>query len=306
MWKRLRFVCLTLAVLGMAQLGRAQFTDPRNYENTPVGINQLELAYSYAHSNASIDTSLLVAGAKLNLNEGMIDYTRYFGLLHHLAWIKGSFPVAGLGGSVEGTSLHSSISGGGDSNYEMAVLLKGGPALSADEFANYKPTTTVGVSLGVTAPTGQYDPNRVLNLGADRWAFKPEIGVSHPFGPEQKWVADVYGNAEFYTDNTSYHGTQILSQDPLPGLEGHISYSFRESLWASLDTRYSSRGDTFLNHVYQNDRQQNLTLGSELHLSLNSRNSLVFVFAKAVVHHNGPTLTGFTVRYDYSWGKGYR
>jgi hypothetical protein len=41
-------------------------------------------------------------------------------------------------------------------------------------------------------------------------------------------------------------------------------------------------------------------------VSPNSRNSFTFEFAKAAVHRNGPSLTGFAVRYDYTWGKGYR
>lgn len=115
----------------------------------------------------------------------------------------------------------------------MAALLKGGPALSVAQFENYEPTTTVGVSLTITAPTGQYDANKVLNLGSKRWSFKPEFAVSHPFGPEQKWRFDAYANADFYTDNTTYQRTKVLRQLPLPGLEGHIIRSFWNSpnLW---------------------------------------------------------------------------
>jgi Putative MetA-pathway of phenol degradation len=174
------------------------------------------------------------------------------------------------------------------------------------EFEDYKPTTTLGVSLTTTAPTGLYHPDKILNLGSDRWSFKPEIAMSHPFGPEQKWEFDAYGNVYFYTDNTSYHGRQILRQQPLPGLEGHISYTFNDSLWASLDTRYSFRGTTFVNSIDQNNAQQNFILGSEMIVSINSRNSLLFEFAKALAHQNGPALIGFSVKYDYTWGKGYK
>jgi len=306
MGKRLLFVSLVLAVLHTPDQVYAQFTDPRNYNNTPVGVNQLELDYYYAHSDASIDTSLIVAGAKFNLNEGIIDYTRYFGFIHRLAWVEGTLPLAGLEGSVTGTNISGSTTGTGDSSYQVAVLLRGGPALSVAQFANYKPTTTVGMSLTITAPTGQFNLSKVLNLGSNRWSFKPEFAVSHPFGPEQKWELDVYANAYFYTDNTSYLGTKILRQQPLPGLEGHISYSFVDRLWASLDTRYAFGGDAFVNGVNQNNAQQNFILGSEVNVSINRQNSFVFEFAKPLVHQNGPTYTGFALRYFYSWGKGYR
>ena len=166
--------CFAVALFHVAIQACAQFTDPRNYDNTPVGINQLELGYAYVHANASIDTSVIVTGAKLNLNEGIVDYTRYFGLFHRLAWVEATVPIAGLSGSISGTNINGTVTGAGDSSYELAMLLKGGPALSVAQFEGYKPTTTLGVSFTMTAPTGLYDANKILNLGTDRWSFKPE------------------------------------------------------------------------------------------------------------------------------------
>jgi len=306
MCKRLVFLYLFLAVLCRPDQARAQFTDPRAYDNTPVGVSQLELAYAYAHANASIDTALIIAGAEFDLNQGTVEYTRYFNFFHRTAWVNASLPLAGLNGSVTGTNIHGSLTDAGDSSYELAMLVKGGPALSVKKFADFRPITSVGVSLTLTAPTGQYNPNKVLNLGSDRWSFKPEIGISHPFGSKQKWVIDGYASAYFFTDNTSYHGVEILRQQPLPGFEGHISYSFTDNLWVSLDTRYSFRGDTLINDTDQNNPQQNFILGSEVNVSVNSRTQLVFKFAKAMVHQTGPAYTGLSVEYIYSWGKGYR
>src|SRR5271170_4646770 len=206
MCKWLLFVCLALSLAYDPHTVRAQFTYPRTYENSPVGVNQFELGYAYAHSDASIDTSIIVAGAKLNLNQGFIDYTRYFSLFHRMAWVEPTLPIAGLSGAISGTNISASTTGTGDSSYQIATLLKGGPALTPDQFANYKPAATIGVSLTFTAPTGLYDGNKLLNLGSDRWSFKPEVAFSQPFGAGQKWEVDLYGNAYFLTDNTPYHG----------------------------------------------------------------------------------------------------
>jgi hypothetical protein len=306
MRKRLLYVCFALVVTRAPDRAYAQFTDSRTYTNSPVGINQVELAYVYEHSDTSIDTSLIVGGAKFNVNQGIITYTRSFDLFHHLTWFEPSFPIAGLAGSISGTNINGSVTGTGDSDYQIGMLLKGGRALSVSAFETYKPTTTVGVSLTFTAPTGRYDQNKLFNLGSDRWSFKPEVGVSKPFGQEQKWAIDSYVNSYFFTDNTSYRGLEILKQRPLPGVEAHFSYTFSNAVWASLDTRYSFRGDTLVNGVNQNDAQRNFILGSEVNVSLNARNTLVFVLAKALVHKNGPSIDGFAVRYDYTWGKGYR
>jgi len=306
MRRRLVFACCALAVfLGPADAG-AQFTDARNYENTPVGLNQVEFGYAYVRANASVDPALIIADAKLDLNQAIIDYTRYFGLFHRLASVEVAVPVAGLGGSITGTEIQGSISGAGDSVYSLSMLLKGGPALSVPEFENYKPATIVGASVTVTAPTGAYNADRILNLGADRWSFKPEIAVSHPFGPDQKWQVDAYANAYFYTDNTTYHGREILRQQPLPGFEGHLSYSFTDDLWVSFDARYSFRGTTVVDGVDQDNAQRNVVLGSEMSVSIDSRNSLLIEVVKAAVHRNGPAAVGLAVKYDYVWGKGYK
>lgn len=305
MRQRLLFVCFAWMVARLPAL-HAQFTDPRTYTNSPVGVNQIEAFYSYTRSNTSIDTSLIVTGAKFHLNQGIIDYTRYFGLLHRMAWVQPSLSIAGLTGSISGTNIQGSVTGTGDLSCQMGMLLKGGPALSISEFENFKPGRSMGVSFTLTAPTGRYDQNKLLNLGSGRWSFKPEFGFSQPFGREQKWEFDAYANSYFYTDNTAYRGVEVLSQRPLPAAEAHLSYTFNNAVWASLDTRFSSRGNTLINGVGQNNVQENFILGSEVNVSLNARNTLIFVLAKAFVHQNGPSAGGFAVRYDYTWGEGYR
>jgi hypothetical protein len=99
---------------------------------------------------------------------------------------------------------------------------------------------------------------------------------------------------------------EVLRQQPLPAFEGHISYSFLDSLLGSLDARYSFRGDTSVDNLDQNDSQRNFILGSEVIVSLNVRNSFRVTVAKALVHRNGPAVTDISVKYDYVWGKGYR
>jgi hypothetical protein len=284
----------------------AQFTDPHSYDNTPVGVNQVELGYAFVHGNASIDPSLAIAGASLNLNQLTVDYTRYFGLARRVMWLDAAVPVAHLAGAVTGTSIAGSTAAAGDSSYALTMLLKSGPALTAAQFDDYMPTTALGVSVTVTAPTGQYNGDRVLDLGADRWSFKPEVALSPPFGPDQKWQLDAYVNTFFYTDNTSYHGREILRQEPLVGLEGHVSYSLNESLWVAVDTRFSSRGVTVVDGANQDNQQRNVIVGSEINLSITPRHSLLFEIGKSWVHQNSPDVIGFAVKYDFNWSRARR
>jgi hypothetical protein len=293
--------CFVFTLLYTPHRALAQFNDARAYDNTAVGTNQLELNYAHVHANASLDPSLAIADARLNINQGIVDYMYYFGLFHRLAWVEAGVPFAGLSGSVAGTNVHGSANGAGDSSYQLAILLKGGPALTVEQFDNYKRATSLGLSLTIPAPTGSDQSNKILNLGSNRWSFKPEIALNHPFGVARKWEFDVYGNVSFYTDNLSYHGKEVLRQQPLPGIEGHISYSFNDRVWISLDTRYSFRATTFLDGVSQNNAQQNFSLGSELNIALSPQNSLTLEFAKVLVHQNGPAATAFSMKYDYTW-----
>jgi hypothetical protein len=282
-----------------------QFTDARTYANTPVNVNQLELDYAHATADDSIDTSLVIGGAHLEVNEATVAYTRTFGIMGQSAWIKADVPFAYVSGSVPGSGVSRSVAGAGDASLQLTTLLLGGPALSVADFEKHEPTTSVGVSLTVSGPSGQYDPDRVLNLGSDRWSFKPELGISHPFGRDQKWVVDGYLYSYFFTDNTEYHGQEILRQEPLPGFETHISYNITPYLWASVDANYSFRGTTFIDGVDQNNAQKNLTVGTETYWTIDPRNSLAFVFAKSVIHENAPISTEVVLKYLYTWGPGY-
>jgi len=211
-------------------------------------------------------------------------------------------PFGSVSGSVTGTRITGSVAGAGDASLEIAALLKGGSAMSVADFASYSPTTIVGVSLTVTGPTGEYNADKLLNLGSDRWSFKPQIAISQPFGRERKWQVDGYASVVFFTDNTAYHGREILRQEPLLGIEGHVSYSFTSDLWTSLDASYLFRGDTVVDNVDQQDLQKHLTVGTETNWSPTPRNSLVFVLEKSVVHQNAPSYTGVELKYFYSWG----
>jgi hypothetical protein len=68
--------------------------------------------------------------------------------------VEASVPIANLSGSITGTDITGSTTGTGDSGYTAAILLKGGPALSPEQFANAVTTTSIGLSLS-TPPTGQ-------------------------------------------------------------------------------------------------------------------------------------------------------
>jgi hypothetical protein len=50
--------------------------------------------------------------------------------------------------------------------------------------------------LQVIAPTGQYYPERLINLGTNRWALKPQWGYAWNY---EKWIWEAYLPVPGYT-----------------------------------------------------------------------------------------------------------
>ena len=136
--------------------------------------------------------------------------------------------------------------------------------MPVQKFMKWKQKVLLGASLKVVAPTGQYDPTKLINWGTNRWSFKPEFGYSQRWG---KWILDGYfgvwfftTNPEFLSRNVFYPGTRSQSQNPIGAFEGHLSYDFKKPrLWASLDGNFWFGGKTSVNGV-----QNPLTQSDEL------------------------------------------
>ena len=117
----------------------------------------------------------------------------------------------------------------------------GAPALSLKEFAGFEQDLIVGASLQVSAPAGQYDESRLVNLGTNRWSFKPELGISQALG---RWTLEGTAAVTLYTDNDDFYQGKTRSQDPLYSLQAHVIYGFRSGVWGALDGTYFAGGRT--------------------------------------------------------------
>ena len=148
------------------------------------------------------------------------------------AWVSGTAEVAGQ-------RRERDVSGFGDPRIRVSGLLYGGPALSLEDFADYKPDFIVGASLAVTLPLGQYDSDKLVNTGTNRWSVKPELGVSKTFGPVTLELAP---SVTFYTDNHDFLGAKTLEKSPLYAVQGHVIYHTRFGLWVAVDATYYRGG----------------------------------------------------------------
>jgi hypothetical protein len=193
------------------------------------------------------------------------------------------------------------VDGLGDSRFRLSVNLYGAPALTLKEFAGYRQDLIIGASLQVSAPTGQYDNTRVINIGTNRWWFKPEIGISKTAGP---WTLEAAAAATLYTDNDDFYGGNTRSQEPIYALQGHAIYSFRSGVWGSLDVNYFTGGETSINDTLRNDLQKNWRVGVTLAFPVDAHHSLKLYGSSGVSARTGNNYDLLGAAWQYRWGGG--
>jgi hypothetical protein len=296
-------VLAAVLLLGAPSGPRAQVMEPLSYTNAPIGLNFLIAGYAYLWGDVLTDPSLPIKDADAKVNTAVLTYSRvldFWGqsgtvaLVVPYAWLSASGEVAGHSRSVERSGL-------ADMTLRLSVNLYGAPALSLQEFRDYRQDTIVGVSVLVTAPTGQYDPHRLINIGTNRWSFRPEVGVSKALG---RWTLEGAVGVTFYTDNDEFLGTNVRRQDPLYGVQGHVIYNFSPALWAAVDATYYTGGRTSVNGVLDNDLQENSRWGVTLAQTLDKNNSLKVYFNSGVSARTGTNFNAVGIAWQYRWGAG--
>jgi len=274
--------------------------EPRAYSRAPVGTQFVLLTYAYQSGDVLTDSTLPLRDVSAHLSLGSFAYGRTFGLAHRQASLGIFVPY--ILGHAKGTVFEAQQSvrrsGLGDMRLRFTANLVGAPALNPKEFAAYGRKTVVGASLTVVIPSGQYDPVRLVNLGSNRWAFKPEIGLSKPKGD---WTFEVAGGAWLFSANRNFFGGSRRAQKPLVSVQGNVIYTIRPRMWVSAGGTFFTGGRTSVNGVTNNDRQKNSRIGATFSLPLNQRQSIKLAWAKGVTTRFGGDLNIVAVGWQYIW-----
>jgi hypothetical protein len=293
-------VCLCMLLFRVAH---GQELEPRSYSNTPVGLNFLIAGYSWSEGGLSTDPALPLDGADLEISSLMLAYVRSIDFWGRAGKIDVVLPYVDLSGraQVNGESRERNVDGLGDPRVRVGVLLYGAPALSLQEFASYRPDLVVGASLQVTAPGDQYDPDRAINIGTNRWSIKPEFGFSKRFGA---FTLELAGAVAFYTENTDYFGGRRLEQRPLSSVQGHVIYQFSNGAWIALDGTYYWGGRLVIEGERGDDWIENSRAGVTLSLPVNRHNSIKLYTSSGVSTRTGTEFNTVGVAWQYRWGGG--
>ncbi len=278
----------------------AQEMEPRAYSAAPVGSQFIVATYGYQSGDVLLDASLPLKDVSIKFNAGTFGYGRTFSLAGRQTNVAVLFPY--LWGTAKGTVFEDQVnvrrSGGGDVRVRLSTILKGGRALSPSEFAARKPSTLIGASVLMIIPTGQYDPQRLVNPGSNRCAFKPEIGISKPVG---RWTLETMGGAWLFTANHTFLGNSHRSQRPLASFQGGVIYTLRRRMWLSGNATFYAGGRTVLNGTTNEDRQKNSRVGATFSMPLTQRQSLKVAWAKGVTTRIGGHLNTVVIGWQYVW-----
>jgi hypothetical protein len=291
-------VCLLLLAAPLS----AQDLDPRAYARAPVNGTFLSIGFAVAHGGVVSDPTLPVTDINATVETPSIGIGRSFSLFGKTAQAFGAMPYswAQVSGKVFEEARDISRAGLSDMRLRVSVLLRGAPAASIVEIAKAPRRTVLGTSLTVVAPTGQFFPDRLINLGANRWAFKPEFAVSHPMG--QKWLLDAYAGLWLFTANDSFYpGTNLRTQAPMGAFQAHLSYNIKRQLWAAFDATYYTGGRTTIEGVGNNDAQSNSRVGGTFVFPVGRRHSVRLAVSRGAIIRFGANFTTYSIGWQTGW-----
>jgi len=248
----------------LAGPGQSQDIEPRRWSHLPIGANFAGAAYGYTMGDIYLEPELRIEDARFELQTIGLKYIRSFELLGQSARVDLTQPyqIGHWSGLLNGAPATVDRTGLADTSLRLAVNLLGAPPLAGKEFAAYRAQadheTIVGLGLVLQLPTGQYYDDKLINLGNNRFAIRPQLGAVHNWG---KWSAELTAQTWFFTDNYDFFNGKRLEQDPVYGADAHLIYTFRPGLWLAGSVGYSGGGITVVNGDPSDNRQSNLGFG---------------------------------------------
>jgi hypothetical protein len=280
----------------------AQALEPRSYVNTPVGINFLLLGYGYTEGDVGFEASSPIKDAKVHVHAGLLAYARSLDVWGLSGKVLVALPVAEASGSakVKGQGVDRQVLGLADPLLRVSVNLYGAPALSMADFPAYRQDVIVGAGLQVTAPLGQYDSSKLLNVGTNRWSFKPELGVSKAWGP---LILELIPAVTFFTNNDDFFGGKTLEQDPIYSVQGHLIYELFPALWAALNVTYYAGGRTTIDGE-KGEQPENVRVGLTTALSLSRHQSIKLYGSTGVYNRTDNDFWAIGIAWQLRWGGG--
>ena len=296
-WDRRVARCLGALLLTIG-VAHAQELEPRSYSPSPVGTTFVLGGFGRSEGGILFDPSLDIDNVQADLWIATVGAGHIFDLFGRQSRVLAVVPIAwgAVVGDVHAHAQRQDLVGLADPRFKLSVGLFGAPALTRDEFTRRRRVATLGASLTVMPPRGQYNANQLVNLGYHRWALKPEVGMSVPAG---RWTIDAYAGVWLFTTNDSHFpGTAEKRQDPVLAVQGHASYALSTRTWLAVNGTWFAGGATYVDDVLNPDLQRNTRLGITYSVPLAAQQSLKFVYSTGTSTRRGSDFNTFNVTWQ--------
>jgi len=244
---------LGVCVASMVHSAGAVNVDAGEYVALPPGSDAVLVYYQHAERDRLYVKGEQISGqARLDSDVGILRYGHFMKLGEYTVFPEFLLPFGRVQAKDDVSAL-GNAGGTGDLLLGMPVWLVNDPARGS----------YLGVTPYLFLPTGNYDKNRALNLGENRWKFALQAG--YITGLSDRLFLDLTGDVTWYGKNDAFGAqSQTLEQDRSYQAQVWLHYN----LTGALDLRagYSGTwgGETKVNGVAQNDqsRQQSVALGT--------------------------------------------
>jgi hypothetical protein len=298
-------VLVLLAWLALAlgpQVAAGQELEARAYAPNPVDARFLVMSWSHSDGDVLLDASAPIQDFEISADTYAAGLGGTFALWDRLASAALIVPYidATATGLVNEIPERADRAGMGDLRLRLTLSLLPDSAQDVAAFKRAPPDRTLGVSMVVSVPTGEYFPDKLVNLGTNRWAVRPEFGGSRRFG---HWNLDGSLGVWLYDDNDEFLGSKVRSQEPLTTLQGHLSYTFAPRLWLGASGTWYTGGTTSVDGVSDRNRQGNSRAGLTLAIPVGQQNSVKLAWSTGVTARFGGDLTTYSLTWQYLWFK---
>jgi len=236
----------------------AQDLEPRRWTPMPLGIHVIGAGYGYTDGDIFLDPLLQAEDVTVKVNTFAILYVQPFKLGNKLARLDALIPynVSRWDGFLAGVPATVKRNGFSDPRLRLSVNLIGPKAMGPKEMKEYLSehpvSTTVGVSLSITLPLGQYFEDKILNLGQNRFIFRPQVGMVHNW---RNWSYELTGSVYIFTNNPDFNNGALKKQDPIFAIQTHLIRRFKHKIWASVSVGYGLGGQSIVNRLPNDDER---------------------------------------------------
>jgi hypothetical protein len=289
-------VACTIAGFLSVSNAAGQEIEPRAYSPTPLGTTFVAAGLGRARGPILLDPSLDIDDFNGDVWLLTAGIGRVFGVAGHQARVLALFPIAfgSVSGDVQQQTFSQTLRGLADPRFKVTLGLFGSPATKTP--ATQRPLV-VGTSLTVVAPLGQYDPTTLVSLSRHRWAFKPEVGISHVIG---RWTLEAQTGVWLFTTNDQYYpGHAQQSQDPIVAIQTNVSYALTRRSWLAVGGTLFSGGQTRVGGVESPNLQRNSRIGATLSLPIAAKQSVQLIYGTGVTTRRGWDFSSLIVTWQF-------